>query len=224
MLFRSENSLLLKADTGVNSIEPEVVAKCALLAIESGKFRDMRDGFETPLRTVSEQRRPIHEQGLRFREVRAKAVENGKAVGIDIAPVDEMSSTKPRGDCQPLDRIAATENHHAVVGHREGEARDFVLDYKDAARSEAKFRELGSGHREIGKARERQSGTEKTKANQGGPLGKTVAGLELLSAIYRVLDCICRKHEIEQLSQQHLARLDELGVDARDIDLPRKKS
>lgn len=56
----------------------------------------MLDRLFDPERSMRQQRLLIHEHRLKSRQSPARSVEDGKAVGVDVAPVSDLSLSEPR--------------------------------------------------------------------------------------------------------------------------------
>ena len=77
------------------AIEAEVVIHGRLVGRETRQVVACRVGFLAPVHTVGEQRLSVHEEGRRAREVGAQLVEDGEAVGVDVAPVVDCALRQP---------------------------------------------------------------------------------------------------------------------------------
>ncbi len=63
----------------------------------------------------------IHEQRSDMREVSAKLVEDGKAVGVNIAPIMDGLGVQPGGAMQGAEAIAGAEDEQAALNRGEGQ-------------------------------------------------------------------------------------------------------
>src|ERR1700733_4289415 len=91
LLDRGEaDPLLLEADGGAELAGRQVAVEGLFGGIEQVE----RDGgwswLADPLLAVGEERGPVHQNGAGVRDVVPEAVQDLEAVGVDIAPVDDV--------------------------------------------------------------------------------------------------------------------------------------
>lgn len=84
------------------------------------------------MRTVGKERLRIHEEGSRVRKLATQLVENSEAVGIDVAPVEQLASMQPSGARQRLPTVARAEYDDGARHLKEGEEVGLVLGDEDS--------------------------------------------------------------------------------------------
>src|SRR5207302_6113027 len=80
---------------------------------------------------VGEQGPSVHENRTSRHEASAKAIEDGIAVCVDVAPVHDLLVGEPRDELKSRDRKASTEHDKRVWNLREGEVTVLVLHDED---------------------------------------------------------------------------------------------
>ena len=92
-------------------------------------------GLLAPVRAVGKQRLSVHEERRRVRKVAAQLVEDGEAMGVNVAPVVHTAFMQPSSARQRLPTVAGAKNDDGSRHLREGEEVGLVLgDYATAVR------------------------------------------------------------------------------------------
>src|SRR5262249_58942000 len=93
--------------------------------VEAG---DDRRRFAYPLTLVGQEGGPVHEQRSGVRYAVTQPVEDGEAVGVDVAPVVQPAIGQPVERLDGGHRVPTAEERDRVRYGRERQVRDLVLD------------------------------------------------------------------------------------------------
>ena len=144
------HAFLFQPQPGLVAIEAEVVIHGRLVGRETRQVVACRVGFLAPVHTVGEQRLSVHEEGRRAREVGAQLVEDGEAVGVEVAPIEQLASVQPIGARQCVPAVAGAEDHDGSGHRRKGQEVGLVLGDEDASDGQVKRRKTSGVEREVG--------------------------------------------------------------------------
>lgn len=199
--------------------------KALLLArVKAGKLSLEGSGLLDPKLAVGEEGLPIHQQRSGSGKSAAEAVENRKAMRIEIPPVNDLRIAKPAGLEEAIDGIAFAKDQKALFMERKGEAVDLVFDHEDPFDGNRMKRKLTNPDGQIGIPPKTESRIEKPKAHKGRFFEEPVAqGEPPRAAVFR-MDPLRGKDPVEKGGNQSFAPFDELGVDPRDVELPKVAS
>jgi len=109
-----------------------------------------RVGLLAPGQAVGEERLPVHEEGHRAGKAAPQLVEDGEAVGVDVAPVVPLASMQPPGARECFRTVARTEDDDGSRHGREGEEVGLVLGDEDALDGQRQRREAGGVTCDVG--------------------------------------------------------------------------
>jgi len=84
----------------------------------------------------------IHEDGFQPRRVRARPVENGEPMRVDVAPIHHAPVAQPRSAGEGFEGVAGPKDDHAFRDQRERQRIDFVFGDEHGAHGQG---EVGVG-------------------------------------------------------------------------------
>src|SRR5690554_413441 len=88
----------------------------------------------------------------------AQLVEDGEAMGVDVAPVIQLAELQPVASLQLLEAVPGTEQDHRASGRGEGEEVDLVFGDENLRGRAAQFTEAVGIERDIAAAHAWQHG------------------------------------------------------------------
>ena len=167
----------------------------------------------------------VHEKGLNVGEMGAQLVKDGKAMGVDVAPVKNVALKQPLGLGQYVKAVTRTKNDQAVGHRRKGQEVDFVFSDKHPTHprhSPAQLlkRDLRDGDVRIAcTGQQRQGGVEQAQANSQRLVFETITAGEPRDTCGTPVNLVQRQGEVQQLGQHSSVRLDEFAVYPGQIHL-----
>jgi hypothetical protein len=89
------DAFLLEPDTLAETVGDEVLVGGLLLIGQAAELRCGRAGLGHPAVAVGEERFAIHEQASGLRQPRAQLIEDGEAVRVEVAPLQDVCDGEP---------------------------------------------------------------------------------------------------------------------------------
>jgi hypothetical protein len=207
------DAFLLQADGRAQGAIQQIAVELRFLGIQEIQAGGRRTRLDHPLAAVGQQRCAVHQHRAGVSEPAPQPVEDHEAVGVDVAPVDQVQIGEPGERFEHVHRVTPAEDDDGVARQREGQVGDLVLDHVGALGFRRRRRELAGADGELGEAAESRRAepnvarlaAEPVPAGEVGRGGVNPVGSEL---------------QVEQFSEHASVLLDELGVHAGHVDLP----
>ena len=108
------NVLLFESQILADSVISQIVEQCMLGVIEHRQIVQCLVTLLTPQRFVGHQRCPVHQQRFDLAEAVAQLIENGEAVGVDIAPIADAALGEPLGLRQRVPSVTGAEHGDCI--------------------------------------------------------------------------------------------------------------